>query len=97
MNSTRPSVVDEGESDESDGSRKMALSRTRRAEQQKIGALFEPTVAGGERHHLCFADHGNGLELEAVECFADGQPSFDQVTLDAPASAIGHLVLGKGG
>jgi hypothetical protein len=36
---------------------------------------------------------GNALQ----DLVADGQPSFEQVTLDPPASAIGHLVLGNGG
>src|SRR5262249_61705518 len=82
---------------EPDGCRKMALASAGRSEQQEIGALFEPALACGERHHLRLADHRHHLEVEAVERFAHGQPCFGKVTLDAPATAIGDLVLGERG
>ena len=75
----------------------MALAGAGRAEQQEIGALFEPAIACGERHHLRLADHRHGLEVEAGEGFADGQSCFGEVTLDAAATAIGDLVLGERG
>src|SRR5207248_6969562 len=68
-----------------------------RTEQQEIGALLEPAIACGERHHLRLADHRHHLEVEAVERFADGQSCFGQVTLDAAAAAIGDLMLGESG
>jgi len=73
----------------------MALAAAGRPEQQEIGALFEPAIACGERHDLCLADHRHRLEVEAGERFADRQSCFGQVTLDAAATAIGDLVLGK--
>jgi hypothetical protein len=42
----------------------MALAGAGRAEQQEIGALFEPAIACGERHHLRLADHGHDLEVD---------------------------------
>ena len=63
----------------------------------QIGALFEPAVAGGERHQLRLADHRHGVEVEAVEGLTDWQPGFGEVALDATAAALGDLMLGQGG
>jgi hypothetical protein len=89
-----PSALDEREPD---GCRKMALASAGRAEQQEIGALFEPAIACGERHHLRLADHRHHLEVEAVEGFAHRQSCCGKVTLDAAATAIGDFVLGERG
>ena len=89
-----PSILDEREAD---GGCQVALAAAGWAEQQKIGALLEPTVACGQGHHLRLADHRHGLEVEAGECFTDGQPCFGQMTLDAAATAIGDLVFGERG
>ncbi len=75
----------------------MAFAGAGRAEQQEIGALPDPAVAGGERHHLGFADHGDGAEVEAVERLASGQARFGEMAFDAPPEAIGHFMLGQGG
>src|SRR5271157_381122 len=64
---------------------------------KRLGALFEPTVACGQGHHLRLADHRHQLEVEAGECFTDGQPCFGQMTLDAAATAIGDLMFGERG
>src|SRR5260370_582364 len=66
-------------------------------EQEQIGAVFEPGVAGGERHHLRLADHRDGVEVEARECLADRQASFGKMALDAATAALRHLVLGERG
>ena len=66
-----------------------------RAEQQKIGALFQPAIARGERHDLRLADHRHRLELEVLQGFADRQSGFGEMALDAAAAAIGDLVLGE--
>ena len=89
-----PAVLDESEPE---GCRKMALAAAGRAEQQDIGALFEPAVAGGERHHLRLADHRHGLEVEGGERLAGGQSRLGKMPLDAAAAAVGHLVLGERG
>lgn len=56
-----PSVLNE--------SKPMAAARCilarRWAEQEQIGALFEPTIAGGEWRQQRLADHRDGLEVEA--------------------------------
>ena len=75
----------------------MALAGAGRAEQQEIGALLEPAIAGGERHDMRLADHRHGLEVEAVECLAGRQPGLGEVALDASPGAIGDFVLGEGG
>jgi hypothetical protein len=60
----------------------MALAAAGRAEQQEIGALFEPAISCGERHDLCLADHRHRLEVEAGERFADGQSWLNPVYRD---------------
>jgi hypothetical protein len=89
-----PTVVDESEPD---GCREMALAGAGWAEQEQIGALFEPAVASGERHHLRLADHRDDLEVEGRECLADRQTSFGKMALDAATAALRHLVLGERG
>ena len=64
-----PSVLDQREAD---GCRQVAFANAGRAEQQKIGALFQPAIARGERHDLRLADHRHCLELEVLQGFADG-------------------------
>jgi hypothetical protein len=78
-----------------DGGGQVALAGAGRAEQQQIGAVVDPAVAGGERHHLRLGDDRDSLEVEAVEGLADGQAGFGEMALDAPAAAVGHLVLGE--
>src|SRR5260370_4025998 len=56
-----PSVVDESKRD---GCCEMALAGAGWAEQEQIGAVFEPSVASGERPHLRLADHRDGREVE---------------------------------
>src|SRR5216684_7646486 len=85
-----PSVVDESKPD---GCREMALAGAGWAEQEQIGALFEPAVAGGERHHLRLADHRDDLEVEIRECLADRQTRFGEMALDAATAALRLLGL----
>ena len=73
----------------------MALAAAGRAEQQEVGALVEPAVAGGERHDLGLGDHRHGVEVEGVEGLAGRQPRFGEMALDAAAAALGDLVLGE--
>jgi len=44
--------------------------------------------------HLRLGDDRDGVEAEAVEGLADEQASFGEMALDAPAAAVGDLVLG---
>ena len=73
----------------------MALAAAGRAEQQDIGALAEPGVAGRERHHLGLRDHRHAVEVEGGERLAGRQTGLGKMPLDAAAAAIGHLVLGE--
>ena len=46
---------------------------------------------------MSFADHRHGVEVEVGESFADGQPRFGEMTLDATAATIGNFMLGERG
>ena len=89
-----PAVLDEGEAD---GRSEMALAAAGRAEQEQVGALLEPAVAGGERHDLGLGDHRHGVEVEGVEGLAGRQAGLGEMALDAAAVAFGELVLGERG
>src|SRR6266403_3083486 len=71
-----PSVLDESKAE---GGAEMRFATAGRAEDQKIGALFQPAIAGAERHDLGLGDHGNGVEVEAVEGFSGWQPRLFQM------------------
>ena len=71
----------------------MALAAARRTEQQQVGAVVEPGIAGGERHDLRLADDRHGLEVEGVEALAGRQPGLGEMAFQAAAVALGHLVL----
>ena len=75
----------------------MTLAPAGRPEQDQIGALVQPGVAGGQRHDLSLADHRDGFEVEGVEGLAGRQPGFGEMAFDAPTAALGHLMLGQGG
>src|SRR3546814_4145543 len=62
-----PTILDKLQAD---GCRQVALSSARRAEQDEIGALFQPSVARGHGRDLRPRDHRHGVEGEAVERFA---------------------------
>lgn len=89
-----PAGFDQGKADRG---RQMALAPAGWTEQQQIGAGVEPDVPCGQRHRLRFRHHGHALEVERGERFAGGQPSLGQMPLDAPARAVGGLVLGERG
>ena len=92
MNQHAPAVLNERQPK---GCRKMRLASAGRAEHQQIGALLEPTVPGRQRHHLGLADHRHRGEVEAVEGLAGRKAGLVEMALDAPAGALGHLVLGQ--
>ena len=75
---------------------RMALSAAGRAEQEQIGALAQPAVAGGERAHLRLGDHRHGFEVEGIEGFSGRQPGLGEMTLDAASAAFGEFVFGDG-
>ena len=88
------SVLDQGEAD---GGGKMALAGAWRVEDQAVGALGEPCVAGGERVDLGLGDHRHGVEVEGGEGLAGEQPSLPEVAFDTPPVALGELVLDQRG
>ena len=89
-----PSVLDESQADRCC---QVALAAAGRAEQEQIGTLAQPAVAGGERGHPRLGDHRHSLEIEVVEGLSGGQPRLDEMALDATAATFGDLVLGDRG
>jgi hypothetical protein len=73
----------------------MRLAAARRAEQQQVAALFQPTVAGGECHDAGAADHRDRREVEAVQGLAGRQVRLGQVAFDATPSTLGGLKFGE--
>src|SRR5262245_16538096 len=55
----------------------------------------QPSVPSGECHDLSFADHRNGLEVEAVEGLSERQTGFGEVTFEPAATALGNLMFGQ--
>ena len=82
---------------EADGGGQMRFAAAGPTEQQQIGALVDPAVAGADRHDMRLGDHRHGLEVEAVEGLARQQPGLDEMALDAAAVAFGDLVFGERG
>src|SRR5206468_6501174 len=80
-----PSTLDQSEPERC---RQMALAAARRAEQQDVGTLLQPGIAGRQRHHLRLRDHWHGLEVESGERLAGGQPRLDEMPLEAAAATI---------
>ena len=73
----------------------MALADARWAEEEDVGPLRQPSVAGRQRHHLSFRDHWHGLEVERGERLAGGQTRLGEMAFDAAPATVGHLVLGE--
>ena len=89
-----PAVFNQSEAERR---RQMRFSAARRAETQKIGALFDPGISGGERLHLRFGDHRHGVEVERVEGFSRRQPRFREIPLEAASASLDHLLFGESG
>jgi hypothetical protein len=87
-----PSILDQGKPERS---RQMALAAAGRPEEQDVGTLLQPSIAGRQRHHLSFRDHWHGLEVERGERLAGGQTRLSEMPFDAAAATVGHLVLGE--
>ena len=85
------SVLDEGEPDRR---RQVALSPAGWAEQEQVGALGEPAVAGGHRYDLGLGDHRHGVEVEAVEGLSGRQSRLGEMALDAAPVSFCELMLG---
>ncbi len=82
---------------EADCRGKMAFTTARRTEQDEVGALLEPAIAGAQGHDLGLGDHRHGIEGEAVQGLACGQMGLCQVAFDPAAIAFGEFVLGERG
>jgi hypothetical protein len=64
------------------------------AEVVRTAARGRCPAAGGERRICALETNWDGVEAEAVEGLADEQAGFGEMALEAPAAAVGDLVLG---
>ena len=65
------------------------------AEQDQVGTVLEPAIAGAQRRDLRLGDHRHGVEVEVVQGLAGQQLRFTQMALDASTIPLGELVLGE--
>ena len=75
----------------------MRFPGTRRPETNQVGALLQPSAAGGKRHDACLAEHRNCGKIEAVEGLAGRQSGLDEMPFNASAPAFGEFQLRQGG
>src|SRR3546814_1126065 len=87
-----PTILDKLQAD---GCRQVALSSARRAEQDEIGALFQPSVARGHGRDLRPRDHRHGVEGEAVERFARRSEEHTSELQSTNAHLVCRLLLEK--
>jgi hypothetical protein len=66
----------------------VALAAAGGTEQQQIGALAQPGVAGGERHDVRLADHRHCQEVKVVERLARRQACLGKVALEGAARVL---------
>ena len=83
---------------QADGGGQMGFAAARSADQEQVGALVDPAVAGADRQaHVGLGDHRHGVEVEAVEGLAGQQLGLGEMAREAPAVPFGDLVLGERG
>src|SRR3546814_19125002 len=78
-----------------DGCRQVALSSARRAEQDELGALFQPSVARGHGRDLRPPDHRPGVEGAALLRFARWKSRVRHMTLPLSPATFAHFILAK--
>jgi hypothetical protein len=64
----------------------VALAGTGRTEQEQVGCLVEPGVAGGQCHDMGLAQHRHNREIEIVEGFAGKQTCLGKIAFGPPAA-----------
>ena len=74
----------------------MRLADPRRAEQQDVAALSDPAVAGGDGVDMGLGQHGDGREVEGLECLSGQQARLREMSFDAAAVAFGQFMLHQG-
>jgi heme-degrading monooxygenase HmoA len=72
----------------------MTLAGAWRAEQQEIGAVVEPAVACGKRHHLGLADHRFRVAKGSERAFEKVWLSRDSQLDTVPGFVEFHLLKG---
>jgi hypothetical protein len=63
----------------------MSFAAARSADQEQVGTLFDPAVAGADRQDVGLGDHRHGVEVEAVEGLAWQQLGLGEMACEAPA------------
>ena len=66
-----------------------------RADQDQIGALVQPAIAGDQGVDMGLGDHGHDIEVEVGERFAGRQFGFGEMAFEAPPSPVGDLLFGQ--
>jgi len=79
-----------------DAASQMALAHPGGAEDQTGGALVDPGVAAGQRHHVGLGQHRDLGELEAGQRLGCAELRLVAVTLDAPGGTLGDFVFEQG-
>ena len=79
-----------------DGRTEMRLADPRRAEQQDIVALADPTVAGCDGAHMRLGHHGDSGEVERLEGLAGQQAGLGEMALDPAPIAFGQFMFHQG-
>ncbi len=67
------------------------------AEDQKIGAVVDPFLAGREGQDMRFTKSGGGVEVEVGEAFAGGKTGLRAMTLNAPGGSVSYFQFDQGG
>src|SRR5512134_3519416 len=88
------SVVDHGKAN---GCSQVAFSAAGWAEQEQVGTLGQPAVAGGDGYDLRLGEHRHGLEVESIEGLSGRQARLGEMAFDPPAAPFGEFVFGDGG
>jgi hypothetical protein len=79
-----------------DGSGKMSFADAAGTEEQDVCASLDPCISLREGHEMCFADAGNGGEVEIGEGFAIGQMGFVHMASDPTGGSFENLMLAEG-
>src|SRR3546814_927173 len=73
----------------------MCFAAAGASDQDEVGAIVYPAVAGTYRHDVRFGDLRHSIEVEAVDGFTRQQPRLTQMTLDTASIPLGYFMLGQ--
>src|SRR3546814_13127585 len=73
----------------------MCFAAAGASDQDEVGAIVYPAVAGTYRHDVRFGDLRHSIEVEAVDGFTRQQPRLTQMTLDTSSIPLGYFMPGQ--